>query len=88
MGKSKKSRRVAIFRSDPIKAESSNGVEVNNGLDGQIVNTSVIETIEAQLSSGQCQVALEQEFSLMFGVFFSQYRGQGVRLLQHQQPLL
>ena len=53
MGKSKKSRRVAMFRSDPIKAESSNGVEVNNGIDGQIVKTSVIETIEAQLSSGQ-----------------------------------
>ena len=53
MGKSKKSRRVAMFRSDPIKAEGSNGVEVNNGIDGQIVSTSVIETIEAQLSSGQ-----------------------------------
>ena len=56
MGKSKKSRRVAMFRSDPIKAESSNGVEVNNGIDGQIVKTSVIETIEAQLSSGQSLV--------------------------------
>ena len=56
MGKSKKSRRVAMFRSDPIKAESSNGVEVNNGIDGQIVKTSVIETIEAQLSSGQLLV--------------------------------
>ena len=56
MGKSKKSRRVAMFRSDPIKSESSNGgVEVTNGTDGQIVNTSVIETVEAQLSSGQCQ---------------------------------
>ena len=53
MGKCKKSRRVAMFRSDPIKAESSNGVEVNNGIDGEIVKTSVIETIEAQLSSGQ-----------------------------------
>ena len=53
MGKSKKSRRVTMFRSDPIKAESSNGVEVNNGIDGEIVKTSVIETIEAQLSSGQ-----------------------------------
>ena len=57
MGKSKKSRRVAMFRSDPIKAESSNGgVEVNNGIDGQIVNSSVIETVEAQLSSGQSLV--------------------------------
>merc|ERR1719273_976636 len=51
MGKSKKSRRVAMFRSDPIKAESSNGVEVKNDIEGQIVNTSVIETVEAQLSS-------------------------------------
>ena len=54
MGKSKKSRRVSMFRSDPTKQEK-NGVEGNhstNGTDGQLVKTSVIETIEAQLSSG------------------------------------
>ena len=57
MGKSKKSRRVAMFRSDPIKAETSNGgVEGNKGIEGQIVNSSVIETVEAQLSSGQSLV--------------------------------
>ena len=55
MGKSKKSRRVSMFRSDPTKQEK-NGVEgkhSTNGTEGQLVKTSVIETIEAQLASGQ-----------------------------------
>jgi len=51
MGKSKKSRRVAMFRSDPTKPER-NGDEINfDGVDGQLVKTSVIDTIEAQLTS-------------------------------------
>ena len=60
-----------MFRSDPIKAESSNGVEVNNGIDGEIVKTSVIETIEAQLSSGQWLVTVGVLADV--GCHFSQY---------------
>ena len=55
MGKSKKPRRVGMLRSDPTKPER-NGVAGSNGTanaDGQLVKTSVIETIEAQLTSGQ-----------------------------------
>ena len=56
MGKSKKSRRVAMFRSDPTKPEKNSADTNHDGIDGQLVKTSVIETIEAQLNSGQCWV--------------------------------
>ena len=82
MGKSKKVRKVQNSRSDPLQSNgASNGHVALNGM----LASSVLDTITAQLQSGL--LFSVKCYRNCDGFMFSQSRGQGLRLPQHQQPL-